>query len=605
MASIPEQSELECKTIAVRLVVAEGDESQAVEDQQPLMEDPTSCSDTDSAKNEVSSMKSEETTGAPNTESSSVPNAEVPSPTANHTTKKTRLVRFIGQDKVDAAKTFALRSKGQPQQIPAIEINRKQKRQQKQQEPTDIESNIRGGISFAATIALTMLLSLVPIYAVCPYMLPPQLWTYGGPNILFSAMQYSATLSILMAWLMASIIVVSTTIRRTFFSSSNYQPRTLDVTLNKHLAFELAMASVAGCNIERAHERAGQITIVLRPKIYLDIRVESISETESRIHLSRRFDSMFPGFFWENDLHKLMTSYVSVNSDVPERIETYINAHAPLFAGREFHEDLHAAIDYQPRGKRKKPDERLILVAGTVAATAFLMLVQSNSPAFFPSQARYEMKNHNLETALTKFNQALANQPNSRQLLAERGFLLLTELNAPAEAERDFRRAMDLGPLNFDLASCLQASLIQQNRLDEVQALDNLIAANLPETAEALNNRAWHQAISGNYDDALASSNSAISLDPSLDAAWGTRGWINHLVGEEQQAIADYVQAINLNPSDKVDYKLLGQSLRIMGDSQQADFNERIANDLGFKHTDFQVPPTFDEHGDPPIALTN
>jgi uncharacterized caspase-like protein len=69
-----------------------------------------------------------------------------------------------------------------------------------------------------------------------------------------------------------------------------------------------------------------------------------------------------------------------------------------------------------------------------------------------------------------------------------------------------------------------------------------------PKDAEALNNRCWTRAATGDLQGALADCNLALQIDPGLSDALDSRGLVNLKLGRNAEAIKDYTDAIQRNP---------------------------------------------------------
>ncbi|SFJ78182.1 caspase family protein [Bradyrhizobium sp. cf659] len=69
-----------------------------------------------------------------------------------------------------------------------------------------------------------------------------------------------------------------------------------------------------------------------------------------------------------------------------------------------------------------------------------------------------------------------------------------------------------------------------------------------PRDAQALNNRCWTRAATGDLQGALADCNLALQLDPGLSDAFDSRGLVNLKLGRTAEAIKDYTDAIQRNP---------------------------------------------------------
>lgn len=69
-----------------------------------------------------------------------------------------------------------------------------------------------------------------------------------------------------------------------------------------------------------------------------------------------------------------------------------------------------------------------------------------------------------------------------------------------------------------------------------------------PQDAEALNNRCWTRAATGDLQGALADCDQALRIDPGLSDALDSRGLVNLKLGRNAEAIKDYTDAIQRNP---------------------------------------------------------
>ena len=69
-----------------------------------------------------------------------------------------------------------------------------------------------------------------------------------------------------------------------------------------------------------------------------------------------------------------------------------------------------------------------------------------------------------------------------------------------------------------------------------------------PKDAEALNNRCWTRAATGDLQGALADCNLALQNNPGLSDAFDSRGLVNLKLGRTADAIKDYTDAIQRNP---------------------------------------------------------
>lgn len=76
----------------------------------------------------------------------------------------------------------------------------------------------------------------------------------------------------------------------------------------------------------------------------------------------------------------------------------------------------------------------------------------------------------------------------------------------------------------------------------------DVVISRTPQDAEALNNRCWTRAATGDLQGALADCNQALRIDPGLSDALDSRGLVNLRLGRNAEAIKDYTDAIQRNP---------------------------------------------------------
>ncbi len=76
----------------------------------------------------------------------------------------------------------------------------------------------------------------------------------------------------------------------------------------------------------------------------------------------------------------------------------------------------------------------------------------------------------------------------------------------------------------------------------------DLVIRRTPRDGEALNNRCWTRAATGDLQGALADCNLALQIDPGLSDALDSRGLVNLKLGRTADAIKDYNDAIQRNP---------------------------------------------------------
>ncbi|MHB0768747.1 caspase family protein [Bradyrhizobium sp. 5.13L] len=92
-----------------------------------------------------------------------------------------------------------------------------------------------------------------------------------------------------------------------------------------------------------------------------------------------------------------------------------------------------------------------------------------------------------------------------------------------------------------------------------------------PRDAEALNNRCWTRAATGDLQGALADCSLALQIDPGLSDALDSRGLVNLKLGRTAEAIKDYTDAIQRNPRSSSSLFGRGMATRKSGGDGAAD----------------------------------
>jgi hypothetical protein len=92
-----------------------------------------------------------------------------------------------------------------------------------------------------------------------------------------------------------------------------------------------------------------------------------------------------------------------------------------------------------------------------------------------------------------------------------------------------------------------------------------------PKDGEALNNRCWARAATGDLQNALADCNLALQVDPGLSDALDSRGLVNLKLGRTAAAIKDYTDAIQRNPRSSSSLFGRGVATRRSGGDGAAD----------------------------------
>lgn len=458
---------------------------------------------------------------------------------------------------------------------------------------------LKGAASIACTMAVLLAMIYFPAAVCCPWSLPAGHWSHNSTEILENAGQFVLLLS-LWGSIFASVILFLCAWAETRARERTNIPEELTIPLGKDMAFELCMAATRNIKILRANEESGEIVLQLTPVIQLSLCIEPAADGGSKVNFATNYRSRCPRLFWGEHMDTLMSLLPDeVVRTKTNAIQQYIKDHHSSHGQREPLSEYRTRVNYSAPIRK----ERTALFSIGLC-TVFPLLLWSFgqfTPKGILQRARYE-STANAQESLKLYKQVIAMEPQNANLLAERGDVYM-QLNQPRNAEFDFRKAISIGGhTQLSTIYRLQFSLVQQGRLDEVLLIDKAIATDFGDTPLTLNNRGWHQAITGNPEECVVDANKAITLDPTFYSAYGTRGYAYHLLGDEQHAIADYTTALSLNPNDRVARFLRAQALRNIGDIAQGNLDEAQARQEGMAWYEVCVPPTFSSQGDPPPA---
>jgi tetratricopeptide (TPR) repeat protein len=119
---------------------------------------------------------------------------------------------------------------------------------------------------------------------------------------------------------------------------------------------------------------------------------------------------------------------------------------------------------------------------------------------------------------------------------------------ALAEAEKLYRQALALAPMDFTTGQLLGVLLAQQGRNEEaLHAISTALTHN-PNSAPALFNQGNVLDALGRRDEALASFDRAIALKPFYAEALVGRGKVLRALGRREEALAGFDQALTARP---------------------------------------------------------
>jgi serine/threonine-protein kinase len=155
-----------------------------------------------------------------------------------------------------------------------------------------------------------------------------------------------------------------------------------------------------------------------------------------------------------------------------------------------------------------------------------------------------------------------------------------------ANAEAEFKRAMELSPSHsdtYDLYGRLCAAL---ERYDEAIALQQR-AHDLDPLAHRMD-RVTTLLRAGRYEEAIGFAENALELEPDYDRARATLGWAYFLSGRRAEGVAELQRAVALSPSNSLWLGQLGEAYALAGDTIKA---REVLSELETRATSTYVSP--------------
>jgi len=153
------------------------------------------------------------------------------------------------------------------------------------------------------------------------------------------------------------------------------------------------------------------------------------------------------------------------------------------------------------------------------------------------------------EDALKTFDKAVQLQPDDAGLWDDLGNVLI-ELERPADAVLSFRHALELAPGRFDAALKCARLLYELGRPAEALPLFDLCDTLRPDSAVMLRMRALCHRSLRRFDDYLADSRRAYTLDPSNADTCNNIGDALQALGREEEALQWFDRALALLPDN-------------------------------------------------------
>ncbi|HXO28182.1 MAG TPA: tetratricopeptide repeat protein [Thermoanaerobaculia bacterium] len=177
-----------------------------------------------------------------------------------------------------------------------------------------------------------------------------------------------------------------------------------------------------------------------------------------------------------------------------------------------------------------------------------------------------------LDDALVALDRAVELQAADPFAQALRGDVLLA-LQRPQDALAALERAIELDPSDAYANARRAQALLVLNRHDEaLQAVERTLALGPPpaEEADALVARAEVLRLRGGWQDALASLDRAVQLQPEMAAPHSIRGEVLRILGRLGEAQTALERAVELDPKGAFAVASLGELFRAQGRYREA-----------------------------------
>jgi Flp pilus assembly protein TadD len=179
------------------------------------------------------------------------------------------------------------------------------------------------------------------------------------------------------------------------------------------------------------------------------------------------------------------------------------------------------------------------------AKSNFITPTNITPPQDFVSVGRRKLKQKDYQGAITKFNQALASNPNDIDAYYGRGQAYFSQQDYQA-AVNDLNQIIRFNPQLVDAYIYRGASYDDLGEYEKAIADYNEAIRLDPEDAEVYTNRGASYNVLGKYNEAIQDLNKAIRLNPDSAEAYGNRGISYNAIGDKVKAIEDFRQAANL-----------------------------------------------------------
>jgi len=186
------------------------------------------------------------------------------------------------------------------------------------------------------------------------------------------------------------------------------------------------------------------------------------------------------------------------------------------------------------------------------------------------------------KNAMNDYTKAIELNHQDFEAYNNRGILWVETFNDSEEAEKDFKKALNIFP-GFSQAQKNLEKLAEKR--EEYEERSNLTEDNQYDSVikEGVNLR-----LAGDFNNALQKYNLAIKLEPERFEAYYNRGYLNMLLMNLDQSIEDYTFALKFAPSNAIIlknraivYSMKGMRKEAMADIERAqELNLYIEEDI-------------------------
>ena len=221
--------------------------------------------------------------------------------------------------------------------------------------------------------------------------------------------------------------------------------------------------------------------------------------------------------------------------------------------------------------------------AEPVSLTPTATVTPSAEAAGYLDRGNAHYKNHDYQSALADYSQAIELDPNYASAYINRG-VVYAHLGKPDLALKDYDRAILLDPNNGLAVFQRGITYYDMGDLDRAVADFTKVIEISPDFAEAYSNRGLVYSDQGYYDRAIADFDKTIKLSPrmvEISFTYFNRGHTYYQKGDYKSAMPDLDTAISLNPNYARPYLLRGVIFAELEERDKAISDLQTAIDLG------------------------